>query len=274
MKHTIRVLPLCRLLPAVLAVVMLAGTAAAQIRGTIKTTDGKTVSGQIRWLNSQKKYIVMSTRPGTQATIEVQLTADQVADIQVPQPRELGPAIQAVRSGSNIAGAIPVLEKIIIDYTMMQWDEPAARVLAEAQLAVGKPDAAIKACERVIAIRPEAAYKGDMAVVYWQALLKANRSAKLEALLKDAIAKGGREASASALIMRGDMLMESKQPRDALKDGYLRVVILYENVRTVQPEALYKAAKAFEALQQNPNAEKMRTLLRTKYPGSAYAKKI
>ncbi|MGI6098707.1 MAG: hypothetical protein GX174_00870 [Lentisphaerae bacterium] len=274
MKHTIRVLPLCRLLPAVLAVVMLAGTAAAQIRGTIKTTDGKTVSGQIRWLNSQKKYIVMSTRPGTQATIEVQLTADQVADIQVPQPRELGPAIQAVRSGSNIAGAIPVLEKIIIDYTMMQWDEPAARVLAEAQLAVGKPDAAIKACERVIAIRPEAAYKGDMAVVYWQALLKANRSAKLEALLKDAIAKGGREASASALIMRGDMLMESKQPRDALKDGYLRVVILYENVRSVQPEALYKAAKAFEAIHQNPNAEKMRSILRTKYASSEYARKI
>lgn len=274
MKHTIRVLPLCRLLPAVLAVVMLAGTAAAQIRGTIKTTDGKTVSGQIRWLNSQKKYIVMSTRPGTQATIEVQLTADQVADIQVPQPRELGPAIQAVRSGSNIAGAIPVLEKIIIDYTMMQWDEPAARVLAEAQLAVGKPDAAIKACERVIAIRPEAAYKGDMAVVYWQALLKANRSARLEALLKDAIAKGGREASASALIMRGDMLMESKQPRDALKDGYLRVVILYENVRSVQPEALYKAAKAFEAIHQNPNAEKMRSILRTKYASSEYARKI
>ena len=274
MKHTIRVLPLCRLLPAVLAVVMLAGTAAAQIRGTIKTTDGKTVSGQIRWLNSQKKYIVMSTRPGTQATIEVQLTADQVADIQVPQPRELGPAIQAVRSGSNIAGAIPVLEKIIIDHTMLQRDEPAARVLAEAQLAVGKPDAAIKACERVIAIRPEAAYKGDMAVVYWQALLKANRSAKLEALLKDAIAKGGREASASALIMRGDMLMESKQPRDALKDGYLRVVILYENVRSVQPEALYKAAKAFEAIHQNPNAEKMRSILRTKYASSEYARKI
>jgi hypothetical protein len=123
-------------------------------------------------------------------------------------------------------------------------------------------------------MKPEAAYRGELAVIYWQALLKANRSAKLGDLLKDAIAKGGREASASALVMRGDMLMERKQPRDALKDGYLRVVILYENVRTVQPEALYKAAKAFEALQQNPNAEKMRTLLRTKYPGSAYAKKI
>ena len=74
--------------------------------------------------------------------------------------------------------------------------------------------------------------------------------------------------------MRGDMLMESKQPRDALKDGYLRVVILYENVRSVQPEALYKAAKAFEAIHQNPNAEKMRSILRTKYASSEYARKI
>ena len=74
--------------------------------------------------------------------------------------------------------------------------------------------------------------------------------------------------------MRGDMLMERKQPRDALKDGYLRAVVLYEGVRAVQPEALFKAAKAFEALQQNPNAEKMRTILRTKYPGSEWAKRI
>ena len=112
-----------------------------------------------------------------------------------------------------------------------------------------------------------------MAPIYWQALLKSNRSAKLNKLLEEAIKKGGREASASALILRGDMLLESKQPRDALKDGYLRVIVLYENVRTVQPEALYKAAKAFEALHQNPNAERMRSTLRSKYPNSEYARK-
>ena len=277
MKTPIRVHPLSRLLPALLAALLLAGEAAAQVNGTIRTTDGQSISGQIRWLAAQKKYIVMTTRPGagtSQATIEIQLQPDQVAKIEVPQPRELAPALQAVRSGANAAAAIPVLEKIVRDYAMLQWDEPAARVLAEAQLAVGTPEAAIKACEIVIAMRPEAAYKGELAVTYWQALLKANRSAKLDGLLKDAIAKGGREASASALIMRGDMLMERKQPRDALKDGYLRVVVLYEGVRAVQPEALFKAAKAFEALQQNPNAEKMRSLLRTKFPGSEYAKKI
>ena len=274
MKTPIRVHPRSRRLPALLAAMLLAGAAGAQINGTIQTTDGRSISGQIRWLASQKKYVVMTIRPGTQTTIEIQLQAEQVAKIEVPQPRELAPALQAVRSGVNVAAAIPVLEKIVRDYAMLQWDEPAARALAEAQLASGNAEAAIKACEVVIAMRPEAAYRGELAVIYWQALLKANRSAKLGDLLKDAIAKGGREASASALVMRGDMLMERKQPRDALKDGYLRVVILYENVRTVQPEALYKAAKAFEALQQNPNAEKMRTLLRTKYPGSAYAKKI
>ena len=191
----------------------------------------------------------------------------------MPQPRELNPAIQAVRSG-NPAAAIPVLEKIMTAYAMLQWDEVAARALAEAQMLNNNPAGAVKACEVVIATKPEAAYMGDLAVMYWQALLKANRSAKLEELLDQAIKKGGREASASALVLRGDLLMARKQPRDALKDGYLRVVVLYENVRAVQPEALFKAAKAFEALQQNPNAEKMRTMLRTKFPSSEFAKQL
>ncbi len=278
MKHHIPARPSPRLLlslPSLLAsLLLLAGAAGAQINGTIQTTDGRSIQGQIRWLAAQKKYVIMAVRPGTQTTIEIQLQPEQVAKINVPAPRELAPAVQAVRSGANAAAAIPVLEKIVRDYVMMQWDEPAARALAEAQLAVGTPEAAIKACEIVIAMKPQAAYMGELAITYWQALLKANRSAKLDGLLKDAIAKGGREASASALIMRGDMLMERKQPRDALKDGYLRVVVLYEGVRAVQPEALFKAAKAFDALQQNPNAEKMRSLLRTKFPGSEYAKKI
>ncbi len=278
MKHHIPARPSPRLLPSLpsllAALLLLAGAAGAQINGTIQTTDGRSVQGQIRWMAAKKIYIVMTVRPGTQTTIEIQLQPEQVAKIDVPPPRELSPAVQAVRSGANVAAAIPVLEKIVRDYVMMQWDEPAARALAEAQLAVGTPEAAIKACEIVIAMKPEAAYMGELAVTYWQALLKANRSAKLDGLLKDAIAKGGREASAGALVMRGDMLMERKQPRDALKDGYLRAVVLYEGVRAVQPEALFKAAKAFEALQQNPNAEKMRTILRTKYPGSEWAKRI
>ncbi len=262
-----------RLAPAIMLALLLGESARAQINGTILTTDNKTVQGQIRWMAAAKKYVILATRPGSATTIELELQPSQVARITVPQPKELGPAVQAVRAGSVVA-AIPVLEKIIRDYAMLQWDEVAARALAEAQMANNNPAGAVKACEVVIANNPEAAYKGELAVVYWQALLKSDRSAKLSGLLDEAIKKGGREASASALILRGDMLMDKKQPRDALKDGYLRVVVLYENVRAAQPEALFKAAKAFDALQQNPNAEKMRTLLRTKYPSSDFVKKL
>ena len=261
------------LLPlAALLALLLGNEARAQVSGTIHTVDRKTVQGQIRWMSVAKKYVVLTVRPGG-GQFELELQPSQVDRIVVPQPKELAPAVQAARAG-NLAAAIPVLEKIVKDYAMLQWDEPAARALAEAQLANNNAAAAAKACEVVIAMKPEAAFMGDLATIYWQALLKANRSAKLNALLDEAIKKGGREASANALVMRGDLLMDRKLPRDALKDGYLRVVVLYENVRAVQPEALYKAAKAFEALHQNPNAEKMRTLLRTQYPASEFAKKL
>ncbi len=260
-----------RLLASVFIGALFCAPAVAQVSGTIQTTEGRTVQGQIRWLAAGKKYVIMTARPGG-GQFEVELQPENVARISVPEPRELRPAIQAARGG-NLNAAIPALEKIVKDYAMLQWDEPAARALAEAQVANNNAAAAVKACETVIAANPEAAYKGSMAPIYWQALLKSNRSAKLNELLEEAIKKGGREASASALILRGDMLLESKQPRDALKDGYLRVIVLYENVRTVQPEALYKAAKAFEALHQNPNAERMRSTLRSKYPNSEYARK-
>ena len=116
--------------------------------------------------------------------------------------------------------------------------------------------------------------KGHKGNTEFLALLKTGKGARLNDLITKAIAEGGREASAAALIMRGDMLMERKETLNALKDGYLRVVILYENVKSVQPEALYKAAKAFDALNQNANAERMRTTLRTKYSQSEYARKL
>ncbi|MDD5706318.1 MAG: hypothetical protein PHR35_10350 [Kiritimatiellae bacterium] len=253
----------------------LAGSAQAQmggVSGAITTTEGRRLAGQIRWLAVARKYTIATAGAGG-SVVETEILPDKVAKIEVPEPRELAPALKAVRDGKG-AAAIPVLEKIARDYAMLQWDEPAANALAGAHMQNNDAAAAIKACEAVIAANPEAAYQGGMAILYWQALLKDGRTAKLTDLLDEAIKKGGREASAYALILRGDMLMEKKQPRDALKDGYLRVVVLYENVRSAQPEALYKAAKAFEALQQNPNAEKMRTLLRTKYAASEFAKKL
>ena len=257
---------------ALLALLASAPFANAQIDGKIMTKDKKVVAGKIRWFPAKRIYTVTQTGANGQS-FESEFTPDRIARIQVPEPAKLRPAIAAVRAGKASA-AVPVLQEIVKTYAMLEWDEKAARYLAEAQLASGDAAGAAATCEGLIKAKPSIAYIGDVAPVYWQALLKTGKTAKLGDLITKAIAEGGREASASALIMRGDMLMEKKETLNALKDGYLRVVILYENVKEVQPEALYKAAKAFDALNQNANAERMRSTLRTKYSQSEYARKL
>lgn len=257
---------------ALLALLFLVPAANAQIEGKIRTKDKQVVSGKIRWLPTKKIYVVTQTRSGGQS-FDFELPLDKVDKVAVAKPAKFDAAVNAVKGG-KAAAAVPVLQDIVKTYAMLQWDEPAARYLAEAQLASGDASSAITTCEGLIKTKPELAYLGELAPTYWQALLRTGKSGKLGDLITKAIAEGDREVSASALIMRGDMLMDRKEALNALKDGYLRVVVLYENVKSVQPEALFKAAKAFDTLNQTSNAEKMRTKLRTKYPSSEYAKKL
>lgn len=257
---------------ALLALLASAPFARAQIEGKILTTDNQQVAGKIRWYPAKRVYEITQTRQGGQSYTS-ELPPDKVKRIVTAEPAKLRPAIAAVRSG-NASAAIPVLQEIVKTYAMLEWDEKAARYLAEAQLASGDAAGAAATCEGLIKAKPSVAYLGEVAPIYWQALLKTGKTAKLGDYITKAIAAGDPAASAAALIMRGDMLMEKKETLGALKDGYLRVVILYENVKEIQPEALYKAAKAFDALNQNANAERMRTKLRTKYAQSEYARKL
>jgi len=200
-----------------------------------------------------------------------------IKDIQVPKPKELDAAIANVQSGSA-AAAIPVLEKLSTDYLMLQWDTVATRLLAEAYVKAGEPEKAIRVCEKVIAANPEKAYLGEMAPAYWQALLKADRTSKVEDLIAKAVKSGDREASAFALLMRGDLILATGETNEiakkALRDGFLRVVTLYKAVKTAQPEALYKAAKCFEKLGQTARADQMRTTLKgSEFAASEWARK-
>ncbi len=249
-----------------------AAPAVKSMPGRITRKDGTQISGNIRWMAQGKKYVVsQQLKDGKSVSTDVLLS--EVSKVETPKPEKFDAAAKAVQAGKASA-AIPVLEAIVAQYAMLGWDEPATRYLAQAKLASGDAAGAIKMCEAIIATKPDAAYLGEMAPTYWQALLKTDKKAKLSELISKAISNGDRAASAAALVMRGDILMEQKEPMNALKDGYLRAVILYENVRAIQPEALYKAAKAFETLSQNGNAEKLRTTLRTKYAQSEYAKML
>ena len=73
----------------------------------------------------------------------------------------------------------------------------------------GDAEKAVRVCEKVISANPDAAYLGEMAPAYWQALLKLDRVSKVEDLLTKAIKSGDRKASAHALIARGDVIRAS-----------------------------------------------------------------
>jgi tetratricopeptide (TPR) repeat protein len=256
---------------AVAMTMLTAGAAWSQIAGVITTTENKTISGSIKWKIREKVYAI------TANNVEIEMPLANIKDIQVPKPKELDAAIANVQSGSA-AAAIPVLEKISTDYLMLQWDTVATRLLAEAYVKAGEPEKAIRVCEKIIAANPEKAYLGEMAPAYWQAMVKAGRTSKVEDLIAKAVKSGDREASAFALLMRGDLILATGETNEiakkALRDGFLRVVTLYKSVKTAQPEALYKAAKCFEKLGQTARADQMRTTLKSsEFAASEWARK-
>ena len=228
------------------------------------------MEGQIRWKPAQKVYAI------TANNIELSLEPGKVERLDIPRPKELDSAFNSLQQGAA-AAAIPLLEKVATDYLMLHWDMVATRHLADAYIKNNEPDKAIRVCEKVIGPNPEAAYLGEMAPAYWQALLKAGRATKAEELASKAIKSGDREASALALTLRGDLIAASGETAEttkkALRDGYLRVVTLYKNVKVAQPEALYKAAKCFEKIGQTARAEQMRSTLKGEFGASEWARK-
>ena len=130
---------------ALLALLASAPFARAQIEGKILTTDNQQVAGKIRWYPAKRVYEITQTRQGGQSYTS-ELPPDKVKRIVTAEPAKLRPAIAAVRSG-NASAAIPVLQEIVKTYAMLEWDEKAARYLAEAQLASGDAAGAAATCE-------------------------------------------------------------------------------------------------------------------------------
>ena len=78
-----------------------------------------------------------------------------------------------------------------------------------------------------------------------------------------------RDLAARAQVLRGDLKRKRRQLEPAVQD-YLRTVILFENIRDVQPEALYKAGETLEEL-RDARAKDLFARLQREYPDSKYA---
>lgn len=264
-------IPFCLTALAV-AALLVPGVSLGQVQGKIQTTDGSVIEGTFKWLSSKKVFQV--TPKGKNVTMELELSKVQAKSI--PEPKAFRQAMAAWSAG-NAAGAIPLFERIVEEYANLDWDAKALECLVQAYIKNGDAKKALAVCEKSIAANPEAAFKGPVAVSYWRALLKTGRGSKLDEVLTKAIASGDRYSSAFAHLLRGDQILEKSDSKSeqekALRDGYLRVALMYTDVKEAQPEALYKTYKAFEALGQTGRADTFRNNLKTNYAQSEWARK-
>ncbi len=235
---------------------------------TLIKRDGGKISGSVRYMASSKSYEIRKDKVASQIPVR-----NVVKVILKDQPAQLKPAIIAVQRG-QYASAIAPLKKIKTDYEMFGPDVIAAQYLAKAYVNLNKPADAVRMCKEVLSSNPQAIDDPKFAGVYWDALLKDNKLAMLRRVLDEVIQKGSHEIVAVALVKRGDVYMAKGETKNALRDGYLRTILMFQDVKHIQPEALYKAIKAHQAIGQHPYAEKWRKRLLAGYPTSEYAKKI
>ena len=236
------------------------------IKGVIvKSANNENMKGDIRWQQSKKEYLI------TTGGITMTLTPAQVKEVRVAKPAGFDKAVKDVRA-KRYDAALPVLEKIMRDYKMLGWDVKATGYAAEAQLGMKNPAKAIMLCEKLIRNNPQAAYQGEMAEIYWQALVEGDRKATLRKIMAKAIKDGPRELVPLVQIRRADVDMKAGNYKEALVDGYLRTAVFFEDSERYAPEAIYKAMQCFQQLNEPTNAEKMRKKLITDFPNSEYNK--
>lgn len=237
-------------------------------KATIIKRDGGRASGDVRYLASSKVYEVRAKNITKQFKV-----AEVVRVVLKTEPAQLRSAVSDVNKGSY-SSAIAPLKKIVTGYEMFGPDVVAAQYLAMAYVNLNKASDAVRVCKGVLSSNPKAMNDPQFAGVYWDALLQDKKFATLSRMLDESIQKGSHEVAAVALVKRGDVYMAKGETKKALRDGYLRTILMFQDVKDIQPEALYKAIKAHQAINQHPYAEKWRKRLLAGYPTSTYAKKL
>lgn len=250
---------------AVPACLLVAGM--TQAATVVHLTNGKSMQVQsLQWRESSQEYRL--TMPD--GTV-LPLRKNQIERLEVDKPAEFDKASQMV-DGKQYAQAIPILEAMISEYAMRVWDNQARYLLAQAYMGMNNSKKAAQVLDDYVAQVSKAQLPAEVILFYWNVLLSADRGASLKKELDDVIATGSREMVAAAQIMRGNLSRQAGQKDAALLD-YLRVILLFESVKTVQPEALFRAAELLDEM-RDPRAEGLRKKLVTEYKDSPYAAQL
>jgi len=248
----------------VLLALLVTSSAMADIKAMIIKRSGQKVVGKVRWKGSSKVYIV------TTSAGQFQIPLSDVSNVRAAKPSTLDSAIRKINTGAASA-AIPALKQIAADYEMIEWDVVATRYLAEAYLKNNMYADATRVAEKILNASGNQRASSELMEIYCEALMKDKKFSKLKSMLTRMIETGSRSAAAVAQVKRGDIDRKNGNVQDALINGYLRTIVLYRDVKSIQPEAIYKAMLAFKEMGHHSRAQKMRKKLLAEYPQSKYS---
>lgn len=254
-----------------LTIVAVAAVLSAEVfaaPGLLTTTARESFKGDIRWQNGSKTYALIRGK------VTREFKPEEVAALDIEKPELLDRAIQMVQRKQS-SQAVVVLEKLVKEYRKLVWDKVAARYLIEAYIIAKNPQKGYESARSVLSDDETAAWSGPMAPAYWKVLLELGKKIQLEEYLDKAASSGERVSSAHALIMRGDMILNSEGEtfeacRRALVDAYLRVALMYTDAKCAEARAIAmeKAAKCFAKISMPGRAEKFRAEARRILQGS------
>lgn len=242
--------------------------AMGQHEATMVLTSGQSARGMVRFIPATGNYEI-SVQGATR-----EIRASDVAEIRLTQPpAQLDEALRNVEL-RRYQQAVPVLSRIVEEYVMLGPDLQAGNALMLAHLRTNRAGEALRTAETLIRRNPNLERNAEFATLYWEALMAENRISSLRTHINDAVQRGPRDLAAVALLRRGDIEVREGRHREALIDGYLRVVLMFRDVGLVQPEALYKAIRAHEELNEIQYADRWRQRLLSEFATSEFAQRL
>jgi len=255
-------------------VAALAGTfvMAQDMSGAIKRSDGRAVPfDDIRYKRTTQSLVL--TLKGTQNQMEIAIT--DIADMRMnSQPDGLVDAVKNVRRGVCSESEARVLKKVFEDYEMLYWDVPAGQALAECYVGMNKAEEAEKVCEKLFNRAMPIEITVDMMGIYLDSLIKQNKGSKFDSEVKRLLGVVSRPAAAMIQLKRGEKEYAQRNYKEALISGFLRTVVLFQDVKEVQPQALYYAALCFKQLGEVTYSERMRGMLVENYGNDPLVQKL
>ncbi len=244
---------------------MLAATTICAQQNTcaIKKKDGAWAQAdKIEYRPSSDAYVV------TKGMTVYSVPRAEMVDLQIPRPPDFDSLVAKLSEPLPDQAAIVQMENIANNYKMLKWDVEALSWLVPAYEKKNMDEKIVSSCDSIKKITgnvPEI-----LLSAYWNALRRSGKVHNLQGQLSEAIEKGSRGAAAAAYMTRGDLLAGEGKKKEALIQAYLKVVILFKDVPSLQPEALYKVWRTMSDIGDR-RGEKFKRKLLDEFPNSRYA---